>query len=83
VANRTDAFLVGSNGALNLLWASGHGAWHSTPISAPRSAPAGTPIATSPPYGVANRTDAFVNGTHGRLNLYWATSRGSWHSKRL
>jgi len=82
-ANQTDAFLVGTNGAADLLWANGAGAWHTTPISAPRSAPAGGPIATSPPGGVANRTDVFVKGAHGTLNLYWAPSRGIWHSKRI
>jgi hypothetical protein len=82
-AGQTDAFLVGGNGAMNLLRASGEGAWHTAPISAPRSAPAGAAIATSPPGGVANRTDAFVSGAHGTLNLYWATRQGIWHSKPL
>ena len=81
--NRTDAFLVGTNGALNLLWANSEGTWHSAPVSDPGLAPPGAAIATSAQYGVVNRTDAFVKGTHGTMNLYWAVSRGLWHRKPL
>jgi hypothetical protein len=32
VANQTDVFVTGTNDAADLLWASGRGTWHSTPI---------------------------------------------------
>jgi hypothetical protein len=83
LANRTDAFVAGADGAVSLLSAGSEGTWRSAPVSAPRSAPAGAPVATAPAGGVANRTDVFVKGAHGALTLYWATSRGTWHRKPL
>ena len=65
VPNRTDAFVTGTNGgAVDLLWANSKGTWHSAPVTAPGSPPPGAAIATSPQYGVPNRTDAFVTGTN-------------------
>ncbi len=80
VPGQTDAFVTASNGAIDLLSATAQGTWHTTPITPPGSAPPGAAIATSPQYGVPGQTDVFVKDTHGALNLYWATGRGTWHS---
>ncbi len=77
---QTDVYVVGRNGAVDLLWAEGGGTWHSTSISAPGLAPAGAAIATSPQYGVADQTDAFVAGANGAIDLLSATDGGSWRT---
>jgi hypothetical protein len=83
VADQTDAFAVGANGAIELLWARGQGAWHSTPITAAGLAPPGAAVATSPRYGVADQTDAFVVGANGAVDMLWARGLGAWHSTAI
>ena len=80
VPGQTDVLGVTANGAVTVTSATGQGGWHSTPITAPRFAPPGAAIATSPQYGVTNQTDAFVTTTNGTINLLWATSQGPWHT---
>ncbi len=79
-ADQTDAFVTGTNGAVDLLWANGEGSWHTAPISSPGFAPPGAAIATSPRYGTADQTDAFITGTNGAVDLLWANGQGSWHT---
>jgi hypothetical protein len=80
VAGQTDAFVVGRDGAVTVLWASGHGGWHSAPVTTPGFAPPGAAVATSAQYGVAGQTDAFVAGTNGAVILLSASRDGTWHS---
>jgi hypothetical protein len=53
------------------------------PLTAAGFAPPGAVVATSPRYGVANRTDVFVTGTNGAVDLLWARGRGAWHGVPL
>jgi hypothetical protein len=80
VADQTDVFVTGRNGAVELLWASGDGVWHSAPVSAPGFALPGAALATSPQYGVAGQTDVFVTGANGAVDLLWASGQGVWRS---
>jgi hypothetical protein len=83
LAGQTDVLVTGANGAVDLLWAGGEGAWRSRVLSAPGLAPRGAAIATSPQYGVADQTDVFVTGSNGAVNLLWASGQGTWHSKPI
>jgi hypothetical protein len=83
VPGQTDAFITASNGALDLLSATSQGTWHTTPITAPRFAPPGAAIATSPQYGLPGQTDAFITASNGALDLFWAGGPGAWHSKQI
>jgi hypothetical protein len=83
VAGQTDVFVTGADGAVELLWASGAGGWHSTAISAAGFARPGAAIAASPQYGVAGQTDVFVTGADGAVELLWASGPGTWHGTSI
>jgi hypothetical protein len=91
VKNQTDIFLVDKNGALNLFWAEGAGAWNGPKQIGPTGiAPAekisskGTYIAASPLAGATNRTNVFFlsgSGTKGPgwPTAFWVEGSGQWN----
>jgi hypothetical protein len=83
VSNQTDVFVVGGNGATQVMWVAGAGAWQGPMgITQPNTAPAGAGLATSPQYGVSNQTDVFVVANDGAADLSWVQGAGAWQGPR-
>ncbi len=79
VNNQTDVFFVGTNGATEVVWVQGAGAWQGPlPITPANTAPPGAGLAVSPQYGVNNQTDVFVVGTSGATDVSWVAGGGGW-----
>jgi hypothetical protein len=80
VPNQTDVFTVASNGAVQVRWVDGAGAWNGPlPISGPGLAPAGAHLAASPQFGVPNQTDVFVVANGGATQVLWVAGGGNWN----
>ncbi len=78
--NQTDVFVVGTNGATEVNWVQGGGAWHGPlAISPAGQAPAGAGVAASNQFGLPNQTDVFVVGTNGATQVDWVSGGGAWH----
>jgi hypothetical protein len=80
VANQTDVFAVGNDGATRVSWVSGAGSWNGPMAITPTgTAPAGAGLSASPQYGVANQTDVFVVGSDGATRVSWVDGAGGWN----
>jgi hypothetical protein len=80
IANQTDVFVVGTNGATRALWVQGAGAWHGPLAITPAgTAPAGAALATSNQFGIGNQTDVFVVDNVGVTDVSWVQGAGAWH----
>ena len=78
--DQTDVFVVGSDGTLNVFWATGAGGWNGPqPISAQGFAPPGAYVAASEHFGVPGQTDVFVVGSDGALSVCWVDDYGTWN----
>ncbi len=72
-------FVVGTNGAIQVLWVQGGGAWNGPlGISPTGLAPAGTALAASNQFGIPNQTDVFVVDNTGATDVVWVQSGGPW-----
>jgi hypothetical protein len=81
--NQTDVFVVGNDGATQVLWVDGYGSWSGPqPISPANSAPPGAGLAASPRYGVANQTDVFVVGNDGPPGCHGSTDTETGTGRR-
>jgi hypothetical protein len=79
VANQTDVFAIGNNGQLHVLWVVGAGNWNGpVGLGGADIFPAGTGIAASAQYGIANQTDVFAIGHNGLLHVAWVLGGGNW-----
>jgi hypothetical protein len=80
VANQTDVFAVGKDGATRVVWVDGGGGWQG-PILISRAAlaPPGAELAASPQFGVANQTDVFAVGNDGGTRVLWVEGAGRWN----
>ncbi len=79
IPNQTDVFVVGTNGAVQVLWVQGAGAWNGPlAISPAGMAPAGAGVAPSNQFGISNQTDVFVVGTNGAAQVVWVQGQGAW-----
>jgi uncharacterized integral membrane protein len=80
IPNQTDMFGVAPNGALEVRWVQGNGAWHGPlAISSPSFAPGGSHLAASQQFGLPNQTDVFVVGNNGAIDVFWVQGGGTWH----
>jgi hypothetical protein len=80
VANQTDLFVVGNNGAVEVLAVDGGGAWHGpAAISRTGFAPPRAGLAASQQFGVANQTDVFVVDDAGTTQVLWIQGSGKWN----
>jgi hypothetical protein len=75
-----DALLVGSDGALHVLFEVNNGPW-SAPIriTPPNFVPPGARLAAArqPPY---DQLTAFIVDVNGALNVLWEVNNGAWHA---
>jgi hypothetical protein len=87
VPNRTDVFVVGNNGQVNMFWVIGDGVGGTLPggwngpvtIGPVGFAPPGASLAASQQFGTTDQTDVFVVGSNGQLNVLWAVGTGDWN----
>jgi hypothetical protein len=80
VPNQTDVFSVAANGAVQVRWVVGAGAWHGPlAISPPGIAPAGAHLAASPQFGIPNQTDVFLVANGGATEVLWVQGAGNWN----
>jgi hypothetical protein len=80
VPNQTDVFLVGANGATQVLWVQGAGKWNGPlGISPAGRSPDGEALAVSPQFGVPNQTDVFFIDTSGPTQVVWVQGSGRWN----
>lgn len=80
IANQTDVFAVDREGALNVAWVVGDGAWNGpVRISHPGVFPPGAHLAVSEQFGIGNQTDVFCIANNGGLHVSWVDGAGSWH----
>ncbi len=73
------ALVVGTNGALHVLWEVDNGPWHApVPITGAGFAPpgAGIALARQPPN---DQLSAFVVDNNGVLNVFFEVDNGPWH----
>ncbi len=81
IPNQTDVFVVGSNGATDVLWVQGAGSWNGPlAITPPASTPAGAGVVASNQFGVPDQTDVFVVGNDGATQVSWVQGAGTWQS---
>jgi subtilase family serine protease len=79
-SNQTDVFVVGSNGAVQVLWVNGGGAWNGPAAISPTGlAPAGAALSASNQFGTSNQTDVFVVGSNGAVQALWIVGGGGWN----
>jgi CubicO group peptidase (beta-lactamase class C family) len=86
VAGRTAAFLVGTDGRLNVFESSGPSSWAgpqlpgspAQPGAADLIAPTGAGIAVCQHVDLPPRTDVFVVDADGVLTGFWADAAGKW-----
>src|SRR5207248_3701854 len=80
VADQTDVFVVGNDGAARVLWVAGAGRW-SGPLAISRAglAPAGAGLAASAQFGVPDQTDVFAVGNDGAVRVLWVAGAGHWN----
>ncbi|WP_345331412.1 hypothetical protein [Mucilaginibacter defluvii] len=75
---QTDVFVVGNNGALNVLWVGGGGAWNGpAPLTPGGFAPAGAALAASKQHG-SEQLDVFLVDNAGTVNVSWVSSPEGW-----
>ncbi len=80
IPNQTDVFVVGTNGAVQVLWVQGAGAWKGPLASPPPGlAPAGAGLAASNQFGIPNQTDVFVVASNGGTQVVWVDGGGAWN----
>src|SRR5205823_1697356 len=80
ISNQTDMYVVGTNGATQVMWVQDGGQWHGPlAVSPPGLAPAGAGLAASNQFGISNQTDVFVVGTNGATQVMWVQDGGQWH----
>jgi hypothetical protein len=76
-ANQSDAFFIGSNGALYVAGVVGGGHWfHPFQISVAGLAPAGGCVATA--RQLDHQLDVFFIGSNGGLYVQWVADNGTW-----
>jgi hypothetical protein len=79
IANQTDVFVVGGNGATQVSWVDGAGTWQGPMgIAAAGTAPAGAGLAASQQFGAGNQTDVFVVGSTGATDVSTVVGAGAW-----
>jgi hypothetical protein len=79
IPNQTDVFVVGDNGAIDVSWVQGGGAWQRPlAISPANSSPWGAGLTSSPQFGIPNQTDVFVVGDNGAIDVSWVQGGGNW-----
>jgi hypothetical protein len=80
IPNQTDVFVVGNNGATQVLWIQAGGSWHGPMALSPAGvAPPGAGLAASAQFGISNQTDLFVVGSNGATRVLWVQGAGSWN----
>jgi hypothetical protein len=78
--NQTDVFRVAANGAVEVFWVDGAGAWNGPlAISAPGLATPGAHLAASQQFGIPNQTDVFVVDHTGTVQVLWVRGAGIWN----
>jgi hypothetical protein len=80
IPDQTDVFVVGSDGAIRVLWVDGAGAWNGpSPMTSAGTAPGGAALAVSNQFGIPNQTDVFVVATSGATDVSWVDDAGTWN----
>jgi len=80
IPHQTDVFGVDNNGALNVAWVVGGGAWGGPGAIGPNGLfPPGAAVACIAQQGVANQTDVFCVDKRGALNVAWVVGAGKWN----
>jgi hypothetical protein len=80
IPNQTDVFAIDCEGALNVAWVVGGGAWNGpVRISHRHVFPPGAELAVSNQFGIPNQTDVFAVGTNGGLHVAWVDGAGNWN----
>jgi hypothetical protein len=80
ISNQTDVFVVGNNGAVQVVWVQGQGAWNGPLVISPGGvAPTGAGLAASNQFGISNQTDVFVVAVDGATRVVWVQGAGAWN----
>jgi hypothetical protein len=80
IPDQTDVFDVNNDGAVEVRWVNGGGAWNGPmAISPPGTAPPGAQLAASNQFGAPDQTDVFVVGNDGATRVSWVDGGGSWN----
>ena len=73
-------FVVGSDGATDVLWVQGSGKWNGPlAISYNDFAPPGAGLAASQQFGISNQTDLFVVNDAGMTEVLWIQGSAKWN----
>lgn len=80
IPDQTDVFAVDCDGALNVAWVVGGGAWNGpVRISPPGVFPPRANIAVSNQFGIPDQTDVFAVAADGSLHVCWVVGSGHWN----
>ena len=86
VPNRTDVFVVASDGSIQVFFVDEGNAWQNKPVSAPRTAIPGGFLAASPQFAANNQTnttEVFLVDANGSLQGFSAGDANPWQPIRL
>lgn len=76
--NQLEAFLVGNDGAVYVVWKAQNGLWNlPVRLTATGAASPGAPL-SAVFYPVNNQLEVFYVGTDGALRLLWKANNGTW-----
>ena len=79
VDDKTDVFVVDTNGQLNVFSAVGSGNWSAPKtIGASGLTRSAASVVASQRFGTNNQTDVYVVNTQGQLNVFSAIGSGAW-----
>ncbi len=79
VDNKTDVFVVDTNGQLNVFSAVGSGNWSGPKtIGLSGLTRSAASLVASQRFGTNNQTDVYVVDTHGQLNVFSVIGSGAW-----
>jgi hypothetical protein len=82
LADQSDAFFIGENGALHVAWVIGGGTWnHPFQISAPGLAPVGACVTAAKQFD--QQLNIFFIGFDGGLYVAWVVDAGIWQGPQL
>jgi len=77
--NQLEAFLVGNDGAVYLIWKAQNDVWNSpVPLTAAGFAPPGAPLAALY-YPLNEQLEVFVVDNTGAINVLWKAQNGTWN----
>jgi hypothetical protein len=80
ISDQTDVFAIDRDGALNVAWVTGAGAWNGPVRISPCGIfPPGAPVVASNQFGIPDQTDVFAVDREGALTVAWVVGAGNWN----